>query len=135
MPRNCLTLMGCTWLLTAVAAHAQLAPATTTSLNETVSARPIPPNALDPLLQNRLSNTKGRSRVIVGAFDAAGAANLAAVIRLAGGAPGRTLGIVSAVAADIPNASIPAIASNPIVRRMALDRLTAGAMDRTSAAV
>jgi serine protease AprX len=136
MPRNCLTLIGCAWLLTAAAAQAQLTP-TTTSQTQPVASRPIPPNVLDPLLQSRLSssNTKGRSRVIVGAYDAAGAVNLAGIIRLAGGVPGRNLGLVSAIAADIPNSAIAAIASNPIVRRMALDRLTAGAMDRTSATV
>ena len=95
----------------------------------------IPPGVLDPLLQERLGTASGRSPVIIGARDAAALANLTALVTQAGGTPGRTLGIVRALAADIPNTSISTLAANPLVRRMALDRLTLSLTERTSATV
>jgi subtilisin family serine protease len=89
---------------------------------------------LDPLLQYRLTAT-GRSRVIVGARTTAAASSLAAIVLQAGGIPGRTLGLIDAIAAEIPDASIALIAGNPLVRRLALDRLVAGADAYTNATI
>jgi serine protease AprX len=124
MPRpDRLSLMVCVSLLAATTARAQLLPP--------VLPPPIPPGVLDPILGGRL-NLTGRSRVIVGAHNAAGADSLAALIVQAGGIPGRPLGLVDGVAAEIPNASIALLAGNPLVRHLALDRLVAGAGDCTT---
>jgi serine protease AprX len=120
-----LPLMCLAWLTAVGSAHAQLLPPPPS----------VPPDVLDPLLSLRVASVTGRSRVIIGAHTAAGAANLAAIVQEAGGIPGRSLGLVDAIAADVPNTSLAVIASNPLVRRMALDRLTTGGMDRTSATV
>ena len=135
MPRMSLPLTACAWLLAVATAHAQLLPPPPPPPPSLPVPAPIPQGVLDLFLQNRVTNLTGRSRVIVGAYDAAGAASLAALILQVGGIPGRTLGLVSAIAADIPNPAIAVLARNPIVRRMALDRMVAGAMDRTSATV
>ena len=127
---NRLPLMLCVWLLAATTARAQLPPL----LPPPPPPPPIPAGVLDPFLQQRL-NATGRSRVIVGARTAAGASTLAALVGLVGGIPGRALGLIDGIAADIPNSSIALLASNPVVRRLALDRMIAGADDYTNATI
>jgi serine protease AprX len=136
MPRpDRLSLMVCVSLLAATTARAQLLPPVLPPPPPPpppiVVPPPIPPGVLDPILQGRLS-LPGRSRVIVGAHNAAGAGSLAALVAQAGGVLGRPLGLVDGVAAEIPNASIALVASNPLVRHLALDRLVARAGDCTT---
>jgi serine protease AprX len=133
MPRlDRLPLMLCVSLLAATTARAQLLPPVLPPPPPPpIVLPPIPPGVLDPILQGRLTLT-GRSRVIVGARSAAGAGSLAAIVVQAGGIPGRPLGLVDGIAAEIPNASIALLAGNPLVRHLALDRLVAGADYRTS---
>jgi serine protease AprX len=124
-----LPLTLCVWLLAASTARAQLAPPLPPPPSPT-----IPAGVLDPLLQQRL-NATGHSRVIVGARNAADVSTLAALVAQAGGIPGRTLALIDGIAAEIPNASIALLAANPIVRRLAVDRLIAGADDYTNATI
>ena len=90
---------------------------------------------LDPLLQRRVSLLTGRSRVIVRAGNAASLTLVNALITQAGGTVGRSLPIIGSVAADVPNVSLPLLAVNPLIARLSLDRVVAGAMERTGATV
>jgi serine protease AprX len=98
----------------------------------------LPPSwlsKLDPLLQRRASLLTGHSRVIVCAASGTSPAAIVPIIRQTGGAVGRSLAIVNSVAADVPNASLPLLAANPLIARLSLDRVIAGAMERTGATV
>jgi hypothetical protein len=53
--------------------------------------------------------------------NASSFALLPAVIQQAGGIPGRLLPILDAVAADVPNAALSVLNSNPFVLRVALE--------------
>ena len=90
---------------------------------------------LDPLLQTRVSRLAGRSQVIVRAPDAASVAQLQPLIELLGGTLGRQLPIIEAVVANIPNTALSDLASSSLVRRVALDRVVRGTMERTSATI
>jgi serine protease AprX len=90
-----------------------------------------PPGALDPLLQARASLLTGQSRIVVIARDAASANIVALLIQQLGGALGRPLPIINGRAALVPNASLAALARNPAVQHVALDRLIFGALERT----
>jgi serine protease AprX len=99
---------------------------------------PPPPSAiakLDPLLQRELSDPLGQSYVIVRAFDAPTAAIAATLIQQVGGTLGRPLPILSGHAARLPNATILTLAANAAIQRIALDRLTFGFTERTSATI
>jgi serine protease AprX len=90
---------------------------------------------LDPLLQSRLSNLLGRTTVIVGAQDGVSLEAIGLLVDQVGGTRGRPLGIVGALAADVPNASLATLANSAIVRRVALDRVILGAAERTGAVI
>jgi serine protease AprX len=93
-----------------------------------------PPNwlvKLDPLLQRRATLLTGRSPIVVGAVNAASLASVVQIIQQAGGTIGRPLPIISGQAANVPNTSLPTIASSPLVQHLALDRFVLGAMERT----
>ena len=124
-----LPLMLCVWLLAATSARAQLLPPLPPPLpaaglraasDSCGRAGPNPPASVE------------RDRTLAGdrgARTAAGAWSLAALVGQAGGIPGRALALIDGIAADIPNTAIAVLASNPLVRRLALDRLIAGADD------
>ena len=92
-----------------------------------------PPLTLDAILRDRALSGTGQSHVIVRAQDAASVSALVPLIQEVGGTPGRELTLLDAVAAQVPNASLITLGSNPVVRRVALDRITLGLMARTSA--
>src|SRR5262249_40050378 len=56
------------------------------------------------------------------------------LIQLLGGVLGRPLPLINGRAATVPNLSLIALANNPFVQHIALDRLIAGAMERTGPA-
>src|SRR5207244_12792656 len=56
-------------------------------------------------------------------------------IQLAGGTAGRALPLLHARVADVPNAALLALAGNALVARVSVDRLIAGAMERTGATI
>ena len=99
----------------------------------TIGLTPIWLPKLDPLLQRRVSLLTGHSRVIVRATSAASLASIVPVVQQAGGTVGRSLGIIDGVAADVPNVALALLAANPLVARLSLDRVIAGAMERTGA--
>jgi serine protease AprX len=86
---------------------------------------------LDPTLTRRVGSLFGQSNVIVVARDAASMSAATLAIQLAGGVLGRTLPIINAQAAVVPNASLAAIAASAAVLHLAEDRLVVGANERT----
>ena len=99
---------------------------------------PPPPPVLDkfdPLLQPIASSLSGQSRVIVRATNAASVGAVAVAIQSVGGTLGRQLPILDAMVADVPNVSLAALSNSTNIQRIALDRLTIGGNDRTSATV
>lgn len=92
-------------------------------------------NKLDPLAQRQLSDVFGRSRVIVRAIDGTLPALLVPILEAAGGTIYRTLSLVNALAADLPNAALLNVAADPLVARISLDRPIVGAMERTASTI
>ena len=90
---------------------------------------------LDPLSRQRARLSGGWSRVIVQATDAAAASGLLKAIDRAGGRPGRALPLIDARLADLPNGALAALADNPLVARISLDRPVLGSLERTGATV
>ena len=90
---------------------------------------------LDPLLQGALVNPPARSRIIVRATSSQTLGSLAPLIQQLGGALGRQLPIIEAQVADMPTASLLALAASNAVRRIALDRAAVGTLERTGAVV
>ena len=99
-----------------------------------VSAQATWLSKLDPLLQARVS-LAGRSRVVLQAPAADAVASVLSLLPFAGGRLVRTLPIVNGAAIDIPNASLSLLAANPLVTHLSMDRVVAGAMERTGATV
>jgi len=89
---------------------------------------------VDPLLLEQLS-AAGQSYVIVRAQNASLVGAVSGLITSLGGTLGRTLPILSARAARVPNAAVLALAASQLVNRIALDRLTLGFNERTSVTV
>jgi serine protease AprX len=89
---------------------------------------------VDPLLLKQLS-APGESYVIVRAESADVVGVVSWLISALGGTPGRSLRILDARAARLPNAAVLTLAASPVVKRIALDRLTFGFTERTSATV
>jgi serine protease AprX len=89
---------------------------------------------LDPLLQVPRS-ILGRSRVVLRVVNADAVAPVVSLVQLLGGRVIRRLPIIDAIAIDVPNLSLPVLAASPLVVRLSMDRLTAGAMERTGATV
>jgi serine protease AprX len=90
-----------------------------------------PTGALDPLLQPYTLSFTGRTNVIVVARDASLLGAVALLIQQLGGSLGRSLPIINAYAATVPNIFLKALASSPSVQHVALDRPIVGAMERT----
>src|SRR5687767_3407281 len=76
---------------------------------------------LDPLLQRRLSDPTGRSRVIVRATSASAVGAVVLLVRQLGGITGRRIALMDAVVADFPNASLATLTTAASVKRIALD--------------
>jgi serine protease AprX len=100
---------------------------------------PPPPSVLakvDPLLLEQLSEP-GQSYVIVRAANESLVGAMSGLITSLGGTRGRTLPILNAQAARLPNTAVLTLAASALVNRVALDRLTLGftSPDRTSATV
>jgi serine protease AprX len=101
---------------------------------------PPPPPAwllakVDPLLLEQLTNVTGQSDVIVQAHDAGAIGAVSGLITMLGGTLGHNLSILTARAARLPNASVLTLAASSLVKRIALDRVTLGFTERTSATV
>jgi serine protease AprX len=101
----------------------------TISLPATVSAQTVP--KLDPPLQYRATLVTGRSPVIVQPLNA----SIDLLLQSLGGRLGRTLPIIGARAADVPNTALATLAGSALVQHASLDRKTIGLNERTSATV
>ena len=106
-------------------------PTASTSLD--VSAATLA--KLDPILQRRAAAGTGTSRVIVRGIDSTPTTTLADLIQQSGGSVGRKIGIFRGRVGDVPNAALVALASNPYVAGISVDRLIVGANERTGATV
>ena len=94
-------------------------------------ARAQPAGVFDPLLRPRASLFFGQSRVVVVARDAPALGIVTQLIQLLGGVLGRPLPIINARAATVPNFALMALAYNPAVKHLSLDRRVVGVMERT----
>jgi serine protease AprX len=90
---------------------------------------------LDPVLQRRAALLTGRSRVVVRAADGVSLAAVSQLIQLTGGILGRPLPIIGGYAADVPNPALPTLAASALTQHLSIDRVVAGAMERTGATV
>ncbi|HTH03729.1 MAG TPA: S8 family serine peptidase [Vicinamibacterales bacterium] len=90
---------------------------------------------LDKPLRGKAAQALGRSRVIVRGANGVSSDELDSVIRGAGGGLKRSLRLVGGRVAELPDAALPALASNPLVGQVSEDRHIVGAMERTSATV
>src|SRR5689334_15028655 len=90
---------------------------------------------VDPVLLQRASLVTGQSRVIIRVVNATSLPGLNWAITLLGGTLGRSLPVINATVATIPNALITALATYPPVAHISIDRGVAGAMERTGATV
>ena len=131
--RRCVASAAGILLLASAPVMAQLTP---------VPVLPPPPppvtpdlSKLDPLLQASVSRPAERSLVIVRAVDAVSLDAVRQIVAQNGGVPGRALPIIEGLAADVPNVSLGILTTHPLVRRVALDRVTLGSLDRTAASV
>ena len=100
-----------------------------------LGAQPGPNGKLDPLLQQRATLLTGTSRVIVTSADGVSTSLVASLIRMLGGTLGRTLPIIGAQVAVVPNTSLQLLAASSLVGHVNLDRLIAGALERTGQTV
>jgi serine protease AprX len=90
---------------------------------------------LDPLLQRRASLLIGSTKVVVRAADTVSLTQLSLIVQLSGGSVGRLLPIVGGLAATVPNASLTALSASSLVAHLSMDRVAAGAMERTGRTV
>src|SRR5258706_8918087 len=105
---------------------------------QVITSTPAPPvvpanilGKLDPVLKAHLRDTSGRSRVIVRARSDVPIAAVTVLVSQLGGTTGRDLPIIHGEVADVPNVSMLALAANPRVEHIALDRRTRGTLERT----
>ena len=86
---------------------------------------------LDPILQQRLWQFFGSSRVVIAAPPNGSLTSLTNLIRQVGGTLGPLLPIINARAATVPNLALGALSLSPLVAHVAVDRLILGSMERT----
>ena len=108
-----------------------LVAAVTVSMASPALAQDSAPGTLDPVLRGRARQLTGRSRVIV---EYRGAADVRAVTAARGRA-GRQLAGGQLQLADIDNIGLAALAADPRVARVSLDRDTFTTMERTATTV
>jgi serine protease AprX len=124
--------MGCTpfRILAALLLIAAIGPSRQTEL----TAAPNWSGKLDSALQRHASRS-GRSRIVVRAANTTGVAATEQLARQLGGRIVRRLPFGHSLALEVPNDSLPAIATSPLVDRVSIDRVVSGAMERTGPTV
>ncbi|MEN3337928.1 MAG: serine protease AprX [Acidobacteriota bacterium] len=85
---------------------------------------------LDAALRVRAREGQGTSRVIVETTDGSPADRLIAAVA---GTPGRRLPLMRGQVAEVPDAALEALADDPHIAALSLDRPVAGTMERTGA--
>jgi len=106
-------------------------PSASTSLPDSAAVL----SKLDPILQQRAAAGVGSSRVILRGIDSTPSNALADLIQQSGGIAGRRFGILRGRVGEVPNAALAALASNPYVAGISVDRLIVGANERTGATI
>ena len=114
---------------------AVLLVAALTSLSLRVSASSTPTTKFDTLLSQRAARSSGFSTVIIRMNDSRSAGIVNAAIAAAGGRVKQTLPSISGHVAVVPNAALPALAANPHIASLSLNRWIGGSMERTSGTV
>lgn len=99
--------------------------------DDAVAVRKLAPDARS----RAASRGKGWSRVIVSAADAASVPRLRRMIERTGGLAGRHLRLINGQTGYLPDAALTALAKDPGVGHIALDRPVVGAMARTNKTV
>jgi serine protease AprX len=89
---------------------------------------------IDRLAAQRAALDRGTSRVIVSGTDGS-LPDIAGAVNLAGGTLRRSLPIIGAYVADMPNAALNGLANNAHIRHIGLDRVVIGALERTGATI
>ena len=90
---------------------------------------------LDKALRGKAATALGRSRVIVRGANGVSTDELATIIGGLGGGNRRSLRLIGARVADLPDGILAALASDPRVAQVSDDRAIVGAMERTAATV
>ena len=90
---------------------------------------------LDAVLNARANLPTGQSRVIIRSAAGVPLPRIAALAQFTGAQLGRSLAGVNGYVAVVPNARLRALASNPLVARISLDREIVGVNERTGATV
>jgi len=94
-----------------------------------------PPPKLGPLAAQRAQRTSGWSRVIITAGEGGKQEDVVNVIGGAGGVRRRSLPLIDAQVAWVPNAALAGLANSAAVANVALDRPVAGTLERTGATI
>jgi serine protease AprX len=89
---------------------------------------------IDALAERRLARV-GYSRVVLRAVDSVSASSMVPVVMNAGGMVRRTLPVINALVADVPNSALLTLAANPLVARLSVDRRAIGSLERTAATI
>ena len=105
------------------------------STAQSAIAQPRSGQKVDPPAARRMSDIAGRSRVIVQTDDATSLQSVNSMVLQRGGRSRRALPLINARVVDLPNAAIAALAANPLVKRVWLDRPIAAATERTGATI
>jgi serine protease AprX len=90
---------------------------------------------LDVVLNARSNLLTGQSRVIIRSAAGVSLPRIASLVQLFGGQLGRKLDGVSGQVAIVPNGLLRALAANPLVARISLDRDIVGVNERTGVTV
>ena len=86
---------------------------------------------LDPVLQQRVGDSAGRSRVIVRAVTGTVLPQVVSLVRELGATVGLMLPIVDGVVIDVAHSVLPLVAASTLVDRLSYDRPAFGALERT----
>ena len=90
---------------------------------------------LGPLASRHSREVVGRSRVIVRAVDGISPEALLPSLQAAGGIVHKKLSVINAQVVELPNSVLLALANNPLISNISLDRPVFGAMERSSATI
>ena len=90
---------------------------------------------LELVLQQRALSLTGHSRVIIRGAGGVTINSLTLLILSVGGTLGRTLGVINAQVADVPNVALSTLAASSLVGHISLDRAIAGSLERTGATI